>query len=310
MTSNAAIRMKEVLRPIGPIVASLVAVLIWAAWFPITKLAVNSTLNEWQLCVIRFFVSGTIAIPILVRTGFGVSPGIGGVVRAIAIAICAGVGYVALASIALEFAPSIYGMVTPVSMATSSTVLAIFFSGRTINAFTITSFFLFAIGIALLANGESRSDPYAFVGIVLFVAAGMLFSVYNIAVSRWRLDPFHATALVSFYSFLIAIPVGIWQFGGNMPPISWPELALQALYQGVLVSYVALLLFTYAIKRFGASRASYLALLVPATSVLLSTLVLGEKAEPVVIVSVCLLILGMSLGIIGQVNLQRKRAPS
>ncbi|BCH67483.1 multidrug DMT transporter (plasmid) [Agrobacterium vitis] len=307
MIINKVIGHVKILRPLAPVAASLLAVLIWAAWFPITKLAVNSQLNEWQLCFIRFLVSGIVAVPILIRKGFGVTPKVGGVARAIVISVCAGVGYVSLATLALEFAPSIYGMVTPVSMATSSTVLAILLSGRKVNSLTIFSFFLFALGLVFLANGENPSNPDALVGIALFVAAGIFFSVYNIAVSRWSLDPFHATALVSFYSLIIVAPIGLWQFGNNMLSTGWPELALQAFYQGVLVSYVALILFTYAIKRVGAGRASYLALLVPATSVLLSALLLGEKADSAVMVSVCLLVIGMSLGIIGQSRLGRKQ---
>lgn len=306
MTTNNVIGLLKMLRPLAPVAASLSAVLIWAAWFPITKLAVDSELNEWQLCVIRFLVSGIVAVPILIRKGFGVAPRAGGVARAILISVCAGVGYVSLATLALEFAPSIYGMVTPVSMATSSAVLAILLSGRTVNSLTIASFFLFALGLVILASGETTSDPNALIGIALFVAAGILFSLYNIAVSRWSLDPFHATALVSFYSLIIVAPIGIWQIRNNMLPTVWLELVLQAFYQGILVSYVALILFTYAIKRFGAGRASYLALLVPATSVLLSALLIGEKAGSAVMISVCLLILGMSLGIIGQSRSGRK----
>ena len=64
-------------------------------------------------------------------------------------------------------------------------------------------------------------------------------------------------------------------------------------YQGVLVSYVALALFTMAIHKLGSDRAAYLALAVPATAVTLSFLLLGERAEPPVLASIALLLAGM-----------------
>jgi drug/metabolite transporter (DMT)-like permease len=300
MAFRAPIQPVKAYRALIAIAASLTAVLIWGAWFPLTKIAVASTSDEWEICIIRFTVSGIIALPILQKMGYGLSPGLGGVGRAVVLAICAGVGYVAVACIALELAPSMYGMVTPVSMATSTSVLTSILNRRGIGLWTGASLLFFAAGISALI-GWGSVDIGAATGIGLFMFAGVLFSVYNIYVARWRASPFHATALVSFYSFIAVLPLMIWRgwYGGLAA--NWRYLIWQGGYQGVLVSYVALLLFTVGVRQVGPRTAAYLVLLVPAISVLLSAQLLGEPAGSSVIAAVVLLLVGMSLGIFGQV---------
>jgi drug/metabolite transporter (DMT)-like permease len=289
---------------LGPALAAGTAVLLWGAWFPITKAAVSTNLSEIELAFLRFVTAGAIALPILTRKGFRVG-GDHGYLKAAALAFCAGAGYILIAALALRFAPSAYGMVTAVSMTMFNALLAMAFGAGKRNAFVWASITINVVGIAclvLLSSGRPSLGSDAALGVGLFVFAGLVFSLYNVFVAHWKVEPLHATALVSFYSALAVIPVylAMRANSGALGPLPPPgEILFHMAYQGVLVSYVALALFTMAIHKLGSDRAAYLALAVPATAVTLSFLLLGERAEPPVLASIALLLAGMGLGIYG-----------
>jgi len=290
-------------QPLIATLSAVVAVLLWGAWFPLTKLAVSTDLNELDLAFVRFVTAGLIAVPILMRRGFHVL-GSYGLVKAVVLSQFAGVGYVLVAAMALHFAPGTYGMITPVSMAMFSVMLATIFGTGQRNVFIYASYLINISGILVLVfldheNTTVYQNPV--LGICFFVLAGFLFSLYNFFVARWSVEPLHATALVSFYSALAISPIYVsvaLQHGSRTMP-GMGEILFQMIYQGILVSYIALMLFTSAIQTLGINRAVYLALAVPAIAVGLSLALLGERAGPAVLVSIVFLIIGMGVGIYG-----------
>ena len=289
-------------QPFVAALSAVVAVLLWGAWFPLTKIAVSTNLNEIDLAFVRFATAGLVAVPILMRRGFRV-PGDWGLAKAIVLSQFAGVGYVLVAALALRVAPGAYGMVTPVSMAMFSSLLAMIFGAGRRNGFVYASYAVnvAALTLLVLLDRGGAEAPNPTLGIGLFVVAGFLFSLYNFFVARWSVEPLHATALVSFYSAVVILPIYVAvaseQGSRTMPGIG--EILFQMAYQGILVSYVALLLFTSAVQTLGIDRAVYLALAVPAIAVGLSLALLGERAEPAMMVSIAFLIVGMGLGIYG-----------
>lgn len=76
------------------------------------------------------------------------------------------------------------------------------------------------------------------------------------------------------------------------------EIVFQILYQGVLVSFVALLLFSYSSSKLGSTRASLFAVMMPISGVLLSILFLDESMSFVIAGSIILMIVGMSIGLL------------
>jgi len=45
------------------------AALIWASWSAVTRLAVTTSLNAWDITALRFGVAGLLLSPVLVRRG-------------------------------------------------------------------------------------------------------------------------------------------------------------------------------------------------------------------------------------------------
>jgi drug/metabolite transporter (DMT)-like permease len=83
--------------------------------------------------------------------------------------------------------------------------------------------------------------------------------------------------------------------GGRVLDAPRGEVVFQALFQGLGVAIVALALYAWAIRALGDAVASLFMPLVPVFAVLLGVVVLGEVPEPVQVVGMAGVTLGMAL---------------
>src|SRR5712671_4359419 len=91
-----------------------------------------------------------------------------------------------------------------------------------------------------------------------------------------KLDPLHAAALVSTGSLVIYLPIYFALYGARLAQIPLADLAAQALFQGVAVTIISLVLYGRAVVILGASGGSAFGALVPALSALFAIPLLGE----------------------------------
>ena len=94
--------------------------------------------------------------------------------------------------------------------------------------------------------------------------------------SRAKLDPLHAAALVATGSLVLYLPVYLALFGTRLARLSSVDLAIQAIFQGILVTIISVLLYGRAVAILGASGGSAFGAVVPALSALLAIPLLGE----------------------------------
>jgi drug/metabolite transporter (DMT)-like permease len=91
-----------------------------------------------------------------------------------------------------------------------------------------------------------------------------------------KLDPLHVAALVSTGSLVIYLPIYLALYGTHLAQLPLAEIAVQAIFQGVLVTIVSLLLYGRAVAILGASGGAAFGALVPALSALLAIPLLDE----------------------------------
>jgi drug/metabolite transporter (DMT)-like permease len=93
---------------------------------------------------------------------------------------------------------------------------------------------------------------------------------------RAKLDPLHAAALVSTGSLVIYLPIYLAMYGRRLAQIPLADITVQAMFQGVLVTIVSLLLYGRAVAILGASGGASFGALVPALSALIAIPLLRE----------------------------------
>jgi drug/metabolite transporter (DMT)-like permease len=91
-----------------------------------------------------------------------------------------------------------------------------------------------------------------------------------------RLDPLHAAALVSTGSLVIYLPLYLALYGTRLAQMPLADFTIQAVFQGIVVTIVSLLLYGRAVAILGASRGAAFGALVPALSALFAIPLLGE----------------------------------
>jgi drug/metabolite transporter (DMT)-like permease len=254
------------------------AVSIWASWSVITRLAVTTNLDASDIVALRFGVAGLLLSPILWRRGlagdrlgrFGLAVLIAGL----------GAPYALVAAAGLRFAPaSDQGALNPGCMPLFVALIAAIILGEKLSAERKSGLALILIGAVVIigwhGSGASRSGSRSF-GDALFLAAAFLTACGTVVMRRAKLDPLHAAALVSSGSLVIYLPIYLALHGPRLAQEPVGDIALQAVFQGLLVTIVSLVLYGRTVAILGASRGAAFGALVPALSALFAIPLLAE----------------------------------
>jgi drug/metabolite transporter (DMT)-like permease len=113
-------------------------------------------------------------------------------------------------------------------------------------------------------------------GDAAFLMAAFLTACFTVIMQQAKLDPIHAAALVSTGSLVIYAPFYLTLHGTRLVQLPLADVAVQAFFQGVVVSIVSLVLYGRAVALLGASGGSAFGALVPALSALLAVPLVGD----------------------------------
>jgi len=255
----------------------------------------TEALDAWDVTALRFGVAGVLLLPLFARRGLG-SLRLG---PALFLAGGAGAPYVLLTAGGLAFAPAAHmGVITPSCMLLCSTLGGRLILGETLTAARVAGALAIGTGIVTLGwDGLANHGELTWVGDAMFTLGGLFWASYTIGSRVWRVEPLHATAVVGVVSMLAYLPLYAWLAGADLATAPWREIAIQAVFQGVLSAIVALLLYTRAVALLGAARGAVFAALVPTFSLLLAIPLLGELPTPLQIVGVLFVTAGMVLAL-------------
>jgi drug/metabolite transporter (DMT)-like permease/DNA-binding beta-propeller fold protein YncE len=272
----------------------VLAALIWGGFAAITKLSMAShALNAWDVTAVRFATAGLLILPLFVRHGFGSLSWRG----ALFLAIGAGAPYVLLTAGGLAFAPAAHmGVITPSCMLLVSTVGSWALLGGKPSADGVAGALTIFAGILMLGwDGLSSDGSNVWLGDAMFVLGGVFWASYTLATRAWGVPPLQATVVVAMLSMLGYVPFYAAVAGSHLAAAPWKEIALQAVFQGVLSAVVALVFYTRSVALLGAARGAVFGALVPSFSLLFAIPILGEIPTRLQIVGVIVVTSGMLL---------------
>src|SRR5215471_1002891 len=94
-------------------------------------------------------------------------------------------------------------------------------------------------------------------GDALFLGASLLTAGFTVAMSRAKLDPLHAAALVSTGSLALYGPLYLAFCGARLARLPAADFAVHAVFQGLVVTIISVVLYGRAIVILGASGAAF-----------------------------------------------------
>jgi drug/metabolite transporter (DMT)-like permease len=193
-----------------------------------------------------------------------------------------GVPYAVLAATGLGFAPAHdQAALNPGTVPLFVALIALIAVGEKLTTTRKLGLALIAAGAMLIVGWYAASwNTSRTLGHAFGLAAAFLWACFTVIMSKGKLDSLHAAALVSTGSLLIYLPFYFAIFGTRLTLLPTTDLAVQTIYQGILVTVVSLTFYGSAIDILGMSGGAAFGALVPLLSGLFAIPLLGEWPKP------------------------------
>jgi drug/metabolite transporter (DMT)-like permease len=252
------------------------AVTIFSGWFVVTRFSVTRELRIWDITALRFGVGALLLAPVLVRRRASLSATAWR--EGLVFAILWGMPFVLLVALGLSLtsagqAASIAPTLMPVFAGVFAWALFREPQGR--RRWIGYAAIFAGLSLLVLAGAASHGAP-SVAGLGALAAAAAMWAVYTLMFRRSRLTPIESAALICFWSALLFLPAFVLLDLSRLGRASASELVLQAVYQGALMSVVAVITFNRAVSLLGSAAATAIIALLPAVASLLAVPVLGE----------------------------------
>lgn len=279
-------------RGIGLAWAAL-AVTILSGWFVVTRFSVTRELQIWDITALRFGIGAVLLAPAVLRRGSRLP--VSAWSHGLLFALLWGVPFVLLVALGLRLTSAAQAAsITPTLMPVFAGVFAWAFLRERQGPARWLGYTAIVAGlVGLVAAGVAVHGPLNPAGIGALTAAAAIWAIYTLLFRRSALTAVQAAALICIWSAALFVPayllLGLSRFALASPG----EIALQAVYQGILMSGVAIVAFNRAVFLLGSTAATAIIALLPAVASIFAIPVLGEVPAPVECAAIAVIVGGV-----------------
>ncbi len=259
------------------VACGLGAALCWALGFVSTRHGLKVGFTPADLLMHRYVWSGIAFLPLVLRAGIGNLCGIGWG-RGLVLMVLGGPVMSIISYTGFLFVPLGHGSLIQPSCATlGGLFLAAALLKERVSFSRVFGTVVIVGGLGVIgAELIGHIGPDGVLGDLIFVLTGLMFAVFGALLRHWRVSAFSAATVISVLSLLL-LPVYAASGGlGRVVALGLGENALQAVGQGILAGPAALYLFAYSVQLLGVARAAVFPAMVPALTLLVGWLLLGE----------------------------------
>lgn len=257
------------------LIAVFFTICIWTGFILVSRYGGKGVLTGWDVTALRFGVGALIAIFFLSRVTLPPYKVI------LLFSIFGGVGYAIAVYVAFRLAPAAHAAVLlPGALPFATAVIAWLWLRQKPSPAQRIALILVFIGITLTAADTLTHGAHLtgiqILGDLLFLCGSSSWAVFTLLLRRYPVSPLTAAVSVTLGSAVLYLPIW-WVFlPSTLDQAPLAEIAMQAIYQGVLVVFVAMMLYTFAVRNLGGQTVALLMAIVPGLSALAAVPVLGE----------------------------------
>ena len=283
------------------LIAAFFAICIWTGFILVSRHGGKSVLTGWDVTALRFGVGSLIALFFLPRVTLPPYKVI------LLFSTFGGIGYSVVVYAGFRLAPAAHAAVLlPGSLPFATAVIAWLWLRQKPSPAQRIALLLVFIGITLTAADTLTHGAHLtgtqMLGDLLFLCGSSSWAVFTLLLRRYPMPPLTAAVTTTLGSAILYLPVW-WLFLPstlNQAPVA--EIAMQAAYQGVLVVFVAMMLYTFAVRSLGGQTVTLLMAIVPGLSALAAVPVLGEPLSLFTLAGLGAVTTGAVLGARGDVT--------
>ena len=274
---------------------AVLTVSIFAGWFVITRFSVTRELGIWDIAALRFGIGTVLLAPVLIRRRTTLSRAAWG--EGATFAMLWGAPFVLLVALGLSLTSAAQAAsIAPTLMPLFAGIFAWIFLGERQGRQRWAGYLGIFAGLSLLIlSGAAAHGAPDLAGLCALAAASAMWAVYTLLFRNSELTPIESAALICFWSAVLFLPVYLFFGLSRLNHASASEIALQVIYQGVLMSGVAIITFNRAVSLLGSSAATAIIALVPAVASLLAVPILGETPSGTECAAIIIIVAGVLL---------------
>lgn len=277
-----------------------VTLLIWASFVVVSRIGGQSPLTVYDIAALRIATAALVLSPWWVPRLLRPRSRQLSWQQSLLFALLAGIGYPLLAYSGVKFAPASHGAVLISGVLPLFTAALAWMLLRERPSLTrVGGLLLISVGVAALFASQlslTTIDAGVVTGDVIFLAASFTWGLFTILLKRWAVRAFDVTLGVVAVSAMLYLPIYVLFLPKRIAQAAMSQVALQAIFQGVIVVCVALWTYTKAAELIGPVRLVIMLAGVPVVGVLLSVAILGETLSTGAALGAALVFLGALLG--------------
>jgi drug/metabolite transporter (DMT)-like permease len=261
---------------LGGFAWAALSVIIFSGWFVVTRFGVTHQLRIWDIVALRFGIGAILLLPALFGRANRLrrrdwSEGL-------LLAVLWGAPFVLFVALGIQLTSTAQASaITPTLMPVFAGLFGWLALREPFGRTRLLGYVAIIGGLAamIFGNGFAAGRHILGGGLPSIIAAAM-WGAYTLRFRRSGLTAFQAAALVCFWSAVLYLPA-YWAFGlSRLGDATFREVAFQAVYQGVLMSAVAIVTFNRAVALLGSRSAAAIIALVPVTATVMAVPILGE----------------------------------
>lgn len=277
----------------------LLCAVIWGLQPVVLRRSALDGLTAADVTVVRFLVSGVLLLPVSLALR-PIPVGALGWRRALALTCLSGPPFSLMLIAGIAFAPGFHnGVISNGMIPVATMILAFAVLGQHPRWGKLAGIVLVAAGIGMfigLSAAAAAGREGAWRGDLLFLVASFMWAMFGLLAGRWRVDALKATASISVLS-LATTPVMVVLLPTRLLQVGIAAVALQALYQGVLVGAVANFVYMRTVMLLGAVRATLFLPLIPVITTLSGAALLDERPSAWELAGIVCVIVGMAVAL-------------
>ena len=277
-------------------VAALVTVTIWAAFLVGTRFAVTKNFTVEEILVLRLIPAAIIMLPYMVK--LGVMPPGNRLITKIIFALGASALFPWVLSMGLYYSPaSNAGALGPGTLPFWTALIAFLITSEKPNR--SRKFGLFVILLGALVIGivqfETNYGDLTWLGNILFLLGAALWAIYSVIFRQSGIAPLHGLVIGLFWGSLIFVPFLITFGSVKFDNTTLHDIAFMVILHSFIIGILAMLLFTYAVKKLGAVQTAAFGALTPILALIGGVILLDEIISPSKLSGICLVTAGVLL---------------
>ncbi len=276
-------------------IAVTVTICIWTGFILVTRAGGKGVLTGWDLTALRFGIGALIALAFLPRVSL--PP-----LKVIALfSLFGGIGYSVAVYSAFRMAPAAHAAVLlPGALPFETAVIAWLWLKQAPSRPQRIALALVFAGILLTAADTlthgARITGLQLLGDMLFLCGSSSWAVFTLLLRRYPMQPLAATVATTLGSALVYLPIWWLFLPSTLGQAPVAEILVQAVYQGVLVVFVAMLLYTLSVRHLGPQTVALMMAVVPGFAALAAVPVLDEPLSLLALAGLVAVTAGAVLG--------------